>query len=128
MKPISNWFSANIFSTDGQQIFKAYEIIEFENKKIALIGLSSVFNHLDLIIKDPISILDNVIKDIELNYKTDIKILLFHANAADMKKMHQHDFKIDWIGFNIDERYFVGYGLDLNQKFRGLNGIYAVKH
>ena len=36
------------------------------------------------------------------------------------------DFKIDWIGFNIDERYFVGYGLDLKQKFRGLPSIYAV--
>ena len=39
----------------------------------------------------------------------------------------KHDFAIDWIGFNIDERYFVGYGLDLKQIFRGLPGIYAVK-
>ena len=37
------------------------------------------------------------------------------------------DFDIDWIGFKIDKRYFVGYGLDLQQKFRGLPGIYAVK-
>ena len=36
------------------------------------------------------------------------------------------DFDIDWIGFTIDERYFVGYGLDLKQNFRGLSGIYAV--
>ena len=36
------------------------------------------------------------------------------------------DFDIDWIGFNIDERYFVGYGLDLKQIYRGLPGIYAV--
>ena len=38
------------------------------------------------------------------------------------------DFDIDWIGFNIDQRYFVGYGLDLQQIFRGLPGIYAVKY
>ena len=38
------------------------------------------------------------------------------------------DFDIDWIGFNIDERYFVGYGLDLKQIFRGLPGIYAVNN
>ena len=38
------------------------------------------------------------------------------------------DFDIDWIGFNIDKRYFVGYGLDLKQIFRGLPGIYAVNH
>ena len=36
------------------------------------------------------------------------------------------DFTINWIGFTIDERYFVGYGLDLKQNFRGLSGIYAV--
>ena len=36
------------------------------------------------------------------------------------------DFNIDWIGFNIDERYYVGYGLDLKQSFRGLPGIYTI--
>ena len=38
----------------------------------------------------------------------------------------KHNFKIDWIGFNIDKRYFVGYGLDLKQIFRGLPAIYAI--
>ena len=42
--------------------------------------------------------------------------------------MAKVDFDIDWIGFTIDERYFVGYGLDLKQLFRGLPGIYAVNH
>ena len=36
------------------------------------------------------------------------------------------DFDIDWIGFTIDERYYVGYGLDLKQIYRGLPAIYAV--
>ena len=36
------------------------------------------------------------------------------------------EFDIDWIGFNIDQRYFVGYGLDLNQIYRGLPGIYTI--
>ena len=36
------------------------------------------------------------------------------------------DLCIDWIGFNIDNYYVVGYGLDLNQIYRGLPGIYAV--
>jgi len=38
----------------------------------------------------------------------------------------KHDFPIDWIGFEIDERFYVGYGLDLKQIFRGLPGIYAL--
>ena len=36
------------------------------------------------------------------------------------------DVEIDWIGFNIDDQYVVGYGLDLKQLFRGLPGIYVV--
>ena len=36
------------------------------------------------------------------------------------------DFKIDWVGYEIDNRYFVGYGLDYKQLFRGLTGIYAI--
>ena len=36
------------------------------------------------------------------------------------------DLSIDWVGFNIDNYYVVGYGLDLKQIYRGLPGIYAV--
>ena len=34
------------------------------------------------------------------------------------------DFKIDWVGFEISPEFVVGYGLDFNQKFRNLKGIY----
>ena len=36
------------------------------------------------------------------------------------------DIKIDWIGFNINNEFVVGYGLDLKQIFRGLPGIYTI--
>ena len=36
------------------------------------------------------------------------------------------DLALDWVGFNIDDHYVVGYGLDLKQIYRGLPGIYAV--
>ena len=36
------------------------------------------------------------------------------------------EIEIDWIGFNIDDQYVVGYGLDLKQIYRGLPGIYIV--
>ena len=38
-----------------------------------------------------------------------------------------HDIDIDWIGFNIDDQYVVGYGLDLKQIYRGLPGVYVIK-
>ncbi len=37
------------------------------------------------------------------------------------------NFKLDYIGFNIPNIYVVGYGLDLDQKFRGLSSIYSIK-
>ena len=36
------------------------------------------------------------------------------------------DVKIDWVGFNIDDRFVVGYGLDLKQIYRGLPAVYAI--
>ncbi len=39
----------------------------------------------------------------------------------------RHDFPIDFIAFSIENRYVVGYGLDLDQKLRGLPSIYAFK-
>ncbi len=37
------------------------------------------------------------------------------------------DFPIDYIGFNIPDRFVVGYGLDVDQKLRGLDAVYALK-
>jgi len=36
------------------------------------------------------------------------------------------ELEIDWTGFSIEDRFVVGYGLDLKQIYRGLPGIYAV--
>lgn len=37
------------------------------------------------------------------------------------------DFSIDYVGFNIPDRFVVGYGLDVDQKLRGLGSLYAFK-
>ena len=36
------------------------------------------------------------------------------------------DFHLDYVGFEIPNKYVVGYGLDLDQKYRKLPAIYAV--
>ena len=36
------------------------------------------------------------------------------------------EFKIDYVGFNIPNRFVVGYGLDFAQKFRNLPAIYVM--
>ncbi|MEJ2051484.1 MAG: hypoxanthine phosphoribosyltransferase, partial [Calditrichota bacterium] len=35
--------------------------------------------------------------------------------------------KIDYTGFEIENKFVIGYGLDLAQKKRNLNAIYQVK-
>lgn len=37
------------------------------------------------------------------------------------------DLPIDYVGFNIPDRFVVGYGLDVDQKLRGLGSLYAFK-
>ncbi len=36
------------------------------------------------------------------------------------------DFEVNWVGFEIPPDFVVGYGLDYNQKFRNLRGIYSL--
>ena len=36
------------------------------------------------------------------------------------------DFDINWVGFEIPPHYVVGYGLDYDQKFRNLRGIFRL--
>ncbi|MGD8307663.1 MAG: hypoxanthine phosphoribosyltransferase [Ignavibacteria bacterium] len=38
----------------------------------------------------------------------------------------KYNVKIDYIGFNIESRFVIGYGLDYAQKFRNLRSIYVL--
>lgn len=42
------------------------------------------------------------------------------------KKMSTLNFKIDYIGFKIENKFVVGYGLDFAQQYRNLNAIYVL--
>jgi hypoxanthine phosphoribosyltransferase len=59
---------------------------------------------------------------IEQENPTSLKIcsLLFKKNISNL------DFKIDYIGFEIDNKFVVGYGLDYAQKYRNLKQIYVL--
>jgi hypoxanthine phosphoribosyltransferase len=39
----------------------------------------------------------------------------------------QVELKVDYIGFRIEDRFVVGYGLDYAEQFRNLPGIYAIE-
>jgi len=44
-----------------------------------------------------------------------------------MKKNTDVEFNIDYVGFEISDKYVVGYGLDLAQKLRNLKSIYYLE-
>jgi len=41
-------------------------------------------------------------------------------------KSIKYDVKIDYIGFNIPDKFVIGYGLDFAQKYRNLREIYVL--
>ncbi len=43
------------------------------------------------------------------------------------KDVAKLDFKIDYIGFKIANKFVIGYGLDYAQKYRNLKGIFVLK-
>ena len=43
-------------------------------------------------------------------------------------KSLRYDVKIDYIGFNIPNKFVIGYGLDYAQKYRNLRSIYAISN
>jgi hypoxanthine phosphoribosyltransferase len=49
-----------------------------------------------------------------------VAALLFKKDVSKLK------FKIDYVGFEIENKFVVGYGLDFAQKYRNLNGIYVL--
>jgi hypoxanthine phosphoribosyltransferase len=40
----------------------------------------------------------------------------------------RYNVKIDYIGFNIPDKFVIGYGLDYAQKFRNLRSIYSIRN
>jgi len=43
------------------------------------------------------------------------------------EEVSEIDFDLDYVGFKIPNKFVVGYGLDLDQKYRKLPAIYTVK-
>jgi len=120
-----DFLAANLFYENSNSlIFKPYEIIEFDDVKVGLIGIVNPDlknlvlpqNIKNVRLKNPVTILENVISDIE--NKTDILILLTSAGVPWERERVYNEFIInqDDIDFNELNAIELGYyasGIDV---------------
>ena len=66
----------------------------------------------------------NFLKNHIQTYKPNSLRFVTMLYRENLKKL---DFIIDWIGFKIDNGFYVGYGLDYKQLLRGLPSIKKIK-
>jgi hypoxanthine phosphoribosyltransferase len=66
--------------------------------------------------------MDFILKTIKKQKPSSVKI----ASLLIKKDTPKFNFKIDYLGFEIENKFVVGYGLDFAQKYRNLKGIYVL--
>ena len=66
--------------------------------------------------------MEYILKTLKRQKPKSIKI----ASLLIKKGMPKINFKIDYLGFEIENKFVVGYGLDFAQKYRNLKGIYVL--
>jgi hypoxanthine phosphoribosyltransferase len=104
----------------------SYEGMESTGNVQTLIGLNNQIENRDIIIIEDIVDTGNTVKkilDLVKDHKpASVKILtlLFKPEAF------QEDFEIDYVGFEIENKFVVGYGLDYDGYGRNLDQIYVV--
>ncbi len=98
------------------------------------IGDVKIIKDLDRSIKDTSILLVEDIVDTGRTLKS-VKELLFNKGAKDVKivslldkpSRRVVDIKADYVGFEIENHFVVGYGLDFNEKFRNLPYVGVLK-
>ena len=50
------------------------------------------------------------------------------CTLIDKKGRREVDFEADYVGISMDDGFILGYGLDLDEKYRNLNEIYLVEN
>ena len=82
----------------------------------------------DIIIIEDIIDTGKTLKFIFEHIKTKSPKSLSIATLLYKPKIKKNIYPIDFIGFEIPNKFVVGYGLDYNQKMRHLDGIYYLKN
>jgi len=86
---------------------------------------ASVHGRQVLVVDDILDVgitLDAVVRACREDGATDVQTAVLVEKARE----HAHDFRADFVGIQLPDRYLFGYGLDHLGYFRNADGIYAV--
>ena len=97
MQMLANFpfISANILDVNGNRLFDPYVIADVEGISVGIIGLASNFIHSDVYIQDPIKALNELVD--EVSSQSDVLVLMFDSEEADIIKMQTSGFPIDLV-------------------------------
>jgi len=105
---------------------KSYEGTQTTENVQEIFGLHSEIEGKDIIIIEDIvdtgHTLHNFLQKINTYHPKSVKI----ASLIFKKEAFKKEFKIDYLGFEIENKFIVGYGLDYNEYGRNLPEIYQV--
>ena len=89
------FISANIQDSDGNRIFDPYIIVDTDGVSVGIIGLASAFIHSEVYIQNPMEALEEVVNEVDA--QTDIVVLLFDSEEADITHLHASGYPIDLV-------------------------------
>jgi hypoxanthine phosphoribosyltransferase len=110
-----------------------YKLSSYGDQKISSGNVKSLKNiNADIQGRDVIVVEDIIDSGLSIKY---IKEDILKRNPKSLKMcallykkgISKLDFKIDYIGFKIPNKFVVGYGLDYAQKYRNLKEIFVLK-
>lgn len=105
---------------------KSYSGTQTTENVCEIIGLHSDIQGRDIIILEDIvdtgHTLDKFLRELQRLSPKSIKI----ASLIFKKEAFQKNFAIDYLGFEIENKFIVGYGLDYNEYGRNLPEIYQI--
>ncbi len=99
-----------------------------ERGKLVLFGLDHMdIQNKDLLVVDDIFdsglTLFQIVSQLQTKGPKSLKsLVLLHKNVP-----HQVSYRPDYVLFDIDNHFVVGYGLDYKERYRGLDGVYILK-
>jgi hypoxanthine phosphoribosyltransferase len=105
---------------------KSYDGTQSTEHIQTLIGLSANIIDRNIIILEDIVDTGNTLESLLNDLKKEKCQSIGLASLIFKKDAFKKDFKIDYLGFEIENKFIVGYGLDYNEYGRNLPEIYQI--